>query len=74
MFGLATRYAVILMVAFTLVATFSSHRYWDFTDPAVRRAQDTNFYKNMAMLGGFAFLFVCGAGRFSLDNWLRKRG
>jgi putative oxidoreductase len=73
-FGLATRYVVILMAAFMLIATFSSHRYWDFTDAAARRAQDTNFYKNMAMLGGFAFLFVCGAGRFSLDSWLRKRG
>ena len=73
-FGLASRYVVILMAAFMLVATFSSHRYWDFTDAAARRAQDSNFYKNMAMLGGFAFLFVCGAGRLSLDNWLRKRG
>ena len=73
-FGLATRYVVIVMVVFTLVATLSSHRYWDFTDAAVRRAQDTSFYKNMGILGGFGFLFVCGAGRLSLDNWLRKRG
>jgi len=28
----------------------------------------------MSMLGGFAALFVCGGGRFSLDGWLRKRG
>jgi uncharacterized membrane protein YphA (DoxX/SURF4 family) len=39
---------------------------------AVRRAQDSSFHKNMAMLGGFFFLFVCGAGRFSLDGWLRR--
>lgn len=71
--GVATRYVVLVMIVFMLVATFSSHRYWDFSDAAARRAQDTNFYKNVSMLGGFLFLFVCGAGRFSLDGWLRKR-
>ena len=73
MFGFATRYAALIMTIFMLVATFSSHRYWDVTDAAARRAQDSNFYKNMAILGGIFFLFVCGAGRFSLDAWLRKR-
>ncbi|HKA75521.1 MAG TPA: DoxX family protein [Pseudolabrys sp.] len=73
MFGFATRYATLVMVIFMLVATFSSHRYWDFTDAAARRAQDGNFYKNMAILGGIFFLFACGAGRLSLDTWLRRR-
>jgi putative oxidoreductase len=72
-FGLATRYIVLGFVIFMLVATFSSHRYWDFTDAAARRVQDSSFYKNMAMLGGIFFLFVCGAGRLSIDGWLRKR-
>ena len=71
--GLATRYVVLVMVIFMLVATFSSHRYWEFTDVAVRRGQDSSFYKNLAMLGGFGFLFVCGGGRLSVDNWLRRR-
>jgi putative oxidoreductase len=39
--GLATRYEVLVMVVFMLVATFSSHRYWEFTNVAVRRAQDS---------------------------------
>jgi len=73
-FGLATRYVVLVMVIFMLVATFSSHQYWTFTDANVRRVQDASFYKNMAMLGGFFFLFACGPGRLSLDNWLRNRG
>jgi putative oxidoreductase len=72
-FGLATRYVVMVMAVFMLVATFSSHRYWEFSDAAQRRAQDGNFWKNIAMLGGFAFLFVSGAGRLSLDYLLRKR-
>jgi len=71
--GLATRYVVLVMIVFMLVATFSSHRYWEFTDVAVRRGQDSSFYKNLAMLGGFGFLFVCGGGRLSVDGWLRRR-
>ena len=71
--GLATRYVVLVMIIFMLVATFSSHRYWQFADVAARRVQDSSFYKNLAMLGGFGFLFVCGAGRLSVDGWLRRR-
>jgi putative oxidoreductase len=71
--GLATRYVVLVMLVFMLVATFSSHRYWEFADAAARRAQDSSFYKNIAMMGGFLFLFAVGAGRFSLDAILRRR-
>ena len=73
-FGLATRYVVVVMVGFMLVATFSSHRYWEFSDLAQRRVQDSSFWKNIAMLGGFAFLWVTGPGRLSLDGWLCRRG
>lgn len=72
-FGFATRYLIFGFAIFMLVATFSSHRYWEFMDAAARRAQDSSFHKNMAMLGGFFFLFVCGAGRLSVDGWLRPR-
>ena len=71
--GVATRYMVLGFFIFMLVATFSSHRYWEFTDAAARRAQDSSFYKNIAMLGGFFFLFISGAGRLSLDGWFRRR-
>lgn len=71
-FGLATRYAVLLLTAFMLVATFSAHRYWDITDMAQRRMQETQFGKNIAMLGGFLALFVAGPGRLSIDGWLRR--
>ena len=72
-FGFATRYVIIGFVIFMLVATFSSHRYWEFADAAARRAQDGNFYKNLAMLGGLLALFICGPGRLSVDSWLSRR-
>lgn len=72
-FGFATRYVVLGFVIFMLVATFSSHRYWEFADAAARRGQESSFYKNIAILGGFGLLFVCCAGRLSVDAWLRGR-
>lgn len=72
-FGFATRYVVIVLLIFMVVATFSSHRYWDFTDAAQRRVQDSAFWKNVAMTGGLFFLFVCGAGRWSVDYVLRRK-
>lgn len=71
--GFATRYFAVILFVFTVVATLISHRYWEFADAAMRRAQDGNFYKNLSILGGFVLLFVTGGGRFGLDGWLRPR-
>src|SRR5215813_10917241 len=37
--GVQTRYAALLMVAFTIVATAIGHRFWEFTDAAERTMQ-----------------------------------
>ena len=70
--GLRTRYAAALIVIFVIIATAISHRYWEFAEPA-RRLQQGQFYKNLAITGGAMFLFICAAGRFSLDALLLKR-
>jgi putative oxidoreductase len=66
--GFKTRYAALLMIAFTLMAAFLSHSYWTFSDPAVIRAQQINFWKNIAIVGGLLFVFVRGAGALSIDR------
>jgi putative oxidoreductase len=71
--GLASRYFAVVVFIFTVVATFSSHRYWDFAEVAARRVQEVNFYKNVAIMGGILVLFVGGAGRFSLDALFGRR-
>ena len=53
--GLATRYVVLVMIIFMLVATFSSHRYWEFTDVAVRRAQTRASIKTWRCWAAFSF-------------------
>lgn len=70
--GLKTRFASLLMIAFVIVATGISHRYWEYAETA-RRAQESQFFKNLSILGGFLVLFVTGSGRFGLDSLLRRR-
>jgi putative oxidoreductase len=70
--GLATRYAAVVMLIFTIIATFSSHRYWNFPE-AQQANQNSHFWKNVSMMGGIVLLFVTGAGRYALDAVLLRR-
>ena len=69
--GIGTRYAALLCALFLIVATALAHRYWEYP-PAQMAAQQTNFVKNLAILGGALLLFVTGPGRFSIDRLLSK--
>jgi putative oxidoreductase len=61
------------MLAFTVVATLISHRYWEYSDAAVRQLQLSNFSKNIAIMGGFLVLFSHGTGRLAVDRFLHLR-
>lgn len=71
--GLATRYGCLIMFLFMIVATFSAHRFWEFADPAQFRAQQSQFFKNVSIFGGFILIFALGPGRYSLDHLIRRR-
>ena len=71
--GFRTRAAALLMILFVITATGISHRFWEFADVAARRSQESQFFKNLSMIGGFLLLFVTGGGRYSLDGWLSRR-
>ena len=70
--GFATRYATLLIIVFTIVATLIGHRYWELTDAAARRMQQSHFAKNLTIIGGLILLLVTAGGRFSVDGWRRK--
>ena len=70
--GAATRWAALLIIVFTIVATLIGHRYWEFTDAAARRMQQSHFAKNLTIIGGLVLLLVTAGGRFSVDGWRRK--
>lgn len=69
--GLGTRYGALLILLFTIVATFLSHAYWTFPE-AEKARQLTQFWKNVTMMGGLIVLFVTAGGRFSLDRMLSR--
>lgn len=70
--GVAPRLTALLLVGFTLVATLISHSFWVFPAEA-QSAQQTQFFKNFAIIGGLLFYFASGAGAFSLAGLLRSR-
>ena len=70
--GIGARYGALLLIAFTIAATYTSHLFWTFPE-AQRGQQSTQFWKNVTMIGGLLALFVTGPGRFSIDGWLRRR-
>jgi putative oxidoreductase len=70
--GVVPRVTALLLIAFTLVASLLSHGYWAFPEEA-RQAQQTQFFKNLAIVGGLLFYFASGAGAFSLAGILGGR-
>jgi putative oxidoreductase len=69
--GVEVRYVAALMVAFVIVATLISHRFWELHD-ATRQAQVTQFSKNVAIIGGFVTLLAAGGGRYAVERLWRR--
>jgi putative oxidoreductase len=65
--GVLPRTTALMLFAFTVVATATSHRYWEYAEPA-RRAQEINFLKNLGLLGGMLFYYVSGPGAWRLHG------
>src|SRR5262245_47748965 len=58
--GVLPSWSALLLIVFVAAATGTSHRYWEFADAAVRRGQEINFYKNIAIIAGALFYSVSG--------------
>jgi putative oxidoreductase len=41
-----------------MIAAFLFHPFWTFSDPALRRAQEGSFYRNVTLLGAALSLFA----------------
>jgi putative oxidoreductase len=70
--GLAGRYAALLLIAFTIAATWIAHRYWTMSGEA-RTANTTQCWKNVSIMGGLLAVFAAGPGRVSIDGLLRRK-
>lgn len=71
-FGLFTRPLALLMALYTLGTALIGHPYWSMTG-AAQYANEINFYKNIAIIGGLLALYVAGPGRFAVDALLSRR-
>ena len=69
--GLQLRFAVLVMIAFTIVATLMAHRFWTYA-AAEWEDQFAHFVKNVMVVGGLIALFVARGGRYSLDRLFHR--
>jgi putative oxidoreductase len=65
--GFQTRLLSVVMILYTAGATFLAHRFWQVPSAEFMEAE-INFFKNIAIMGGFLLLAVSGPGRFSIDK------
>ncbi len=64
--GWKARWAALLLFLFIIPVTLTFHAFWA-AETAQFQSQFINFMKNCAIMGGMLYVFVVGAGRFSLD-------
>ena len=67
MVGIVPRWTALTLLAFTVIVTWTTHRYWIFGG-AARQQQHAQFYKNLAIMGGLLLYFACGPGAWSLTR------
>lgn len=70
--GFMTNGASLVMIAFTIIASFVSHRFWEYQGE-LAALQQAHFMKNMMIVGAFCLLYVAGGGPCSVDRWWRDR-
>ena len=61
-FGVGIRFASVILILFTVAATYYFHPFWTMTG-AERDANMVNALKNISLIGGLLILFVLGSWR-----------
>ncbi|HYP62812.1 MAG TPA: DoxX family protein [Acidocella sp.] len=70
--GIFTRPIAVLFALYAIVTAYIGHPYWTMTGLPQFEAE-INFYKNVAIAGGFLLLYVTGSGRFAVDALINRR-
>ena len=67
--NIGTRAGAVLLMLFTVAATYYFHDFWNMTGPA-REANMVNALKNLSLLGGLLVFFVLGPWRPIMDRYV----
>jgi len=62
--GIQTRLIAWLFVIYMILITYFGHPFWMTGDGGDK----VNFYKNLAIIGGYLLLAIHGGGRYSVDG------
>jgi putative oxidoreductase len=68
--GFWARLGALALLGFTVIATLLAHGTRGLTGDK-RQQQETTAFEHLAIVGGFLFVVIHGAGRLSVDNLLR---
>ena len=71
--GFRTRFAAWLLFLYLIPVTYFFHNFWA-VQGMEQQTQMINFLKNAAIMGGLLVLAVNGAGAYSVDGKLAKKG
>lgn len=66
--GVRIRILAPYLGLYTLFTAFSGHPFWTFDDPKMRAEMTIQFWKNIAIVGGFLTLYASGGGRLALSK------
>lgn len=65
--GYQTRLVALTIFFFLIPTTLIFHAFWSAA-PGQEQMQAIQFQKNLAIMGGMLYVFLCGPGRLSLDS------
>lgn len=65
--GFKTRVSAFLVVLWLIPVTYLGHPFWAGINPVFNESQ---FYKNLAIMAAYLLIATCGAGRYSIDGLL----
>lgn len=68
--GFKTRFSALLTVIWLIPVTYFGHPFWAGIDPVFNEPQ---FYKNLAIIGGYMMIASLGAGKFSVDGLMNTK-
>jgi len=71
--GFKTRFAAWLLFLYLIPVTYVFHNFWAVQGQE-QQMQMVNFLKNVAIMGAMLVLSVNGAGSYSVDGKLAKKG